>query len=97
MRDWGLHPSLAEASGQQQTGGMIDGLPLVNVWSAYEGWGHHQRGFMVQVGSGKVISCQLLVGRPLMYTDSTVVKALTTTSIHVRACMRSCLGVPDSL
>ena len=52
---------------------------------------------MVQVGSGKVISCQLLVGRPLMYTDSTVVKALTTTSIHVHACMRSCLGVPESL
>lgn len=77
-------------------GGVIDGLPLVNIWLVYEGWSHHQRAFMVQVGSGKVISRQLLVGGPLMYTDSTVVKALIPTSIHVHACMLSCLGVPDS-
>ena len=51
---------------------------------------------MVQVGSGKVISHQPLVGGPLMYTDSTVAKALIPTSIHVQACMLSCLGVPAS-
>lgn len=77
-------------------GGVIDGLLLVNIWLAYEGWSQHQRGFMVQVGSGKVISHELFVGGPLMYTDSTVVKALTPTSIHVHACMPSCLHVPNS-
>lgn len=77
-------------------GDVIDGLPPVNVWPAYEGWGYHQGGFMVQVGSGKVISHQPLVGGPLMYTDSTVAKALIPTSIHVQACMLSCLGVPAS-